>query len=82
MHVTEVIVLKRIKTLQNHCKTYVQNARLVSGYAFRHTVRLKNGFGFSRWGSMRTIFSAVSKIAHKHPLWAVSQVIGLIHRWN
>jgi hypothetical protein len=66
MHVTEVIALKRIKTLQNHCKTHLQNARIVSGYVFRHTVSLKNGFGFRRWGSMQTIYA--SKIARKHQL--------------
>jgi len=29
-----------------------KNPRFVSGYAFRHTVSLNNGSGFSRWSSM------------------------------
>lgn len=82
MHVTEVIVPKGDKTLQNTAKTQLQNARFVSGYAFRHTVCLKMELALAAGVRCEQLFPQPKNRSQITRFMLISQIISLIQRWN
>jgi hypothetical protein len=77
MHVTEVIVPKGIKP----CKT-LQNARFVSGYAFRHDVSLKMELALAAGVRCERLFPQPQNRSQITRFMLISQIISLIQRWN